>query len=136
MHRTWSGNAALIAAVAVLVGLAAFIRENRNGNRDQDPPTSAPAGAALPRLLDLGSDQCLPCRQMSPVLVELTREYAGKAVIEFIDVWKDPAAAKPYRIRVIPTQIFFDRAGREVWRHEGFLSKAEIVARFRELGVE
>jgi thioredoxin 1 len=37
---------------------------------------------------------------------------------------------------VIPTQIFFDSEGIEVWRHEGFLPREDIVAKLREMGVE
>ena len=56
--------------------------------------------------------------------------------VEYIDVWKNKAAAEPYKIRIIPTQIFYDREGKEVWRHEGFLPKADFIAKFAELGVK
>ena len=90
-------------------------------------PASAPA-ARLPRLLDLGADKCLACRKLAPILEALREEYQGRLVVEFCDVWKDPAPAKKYGIRLIPTQILFDRDGREVWRHEGFISKEELQA--------
>jgi thioredoxin 1 len=57
-------------------------------------------------------------------------------VVEFIDVWKNPKAGEPYKIRVIPTQVFFDADGKEVWRHEGFLPRADFVKKFAELGVK
>lgn len=99
-------------------------------------PATAPAAAKkLPRVVDLGADKCIPCKQMAPILVELRKEYEGRVIVDFIDVWKNPRAAEPYKIRVIPTQVFFDADGKEVWRHEGFLPKAEFVARFAELGV-
>lgn len=125
-------SAALAAAVVVLVAGVAIYRQGSS------PPggDAARPKTGLPRLLDLGSDKCQPCKEMAPILAEVKREYAGEATIDFLDVWKDAAAAEPYGIRVIPTQIFFDRAGKEVWRHEGFLSKAEIVAKLKELGVE
>ena len=44
--------------------------------------------------------------------------------------------AKRFGIRAIPTQIFFDKEGKEVYRHEGFLSEEEIVARFKDMGVK
>lgn len=127
-------SAALVGAVVVLVAGVAVYRQ-----RLATPPGSAAGGAArspaaLPRMLDLGSDKCLPCREMAPILAELKREYAGKADIEFIDMLKFPQHAEPFGVRVIPTQIFYDREGKEVWRHEGFLSKVEIVAKLKELG--
>jgi thioredoxin 1 len=73
---------------------------------------------------------------MAPILEELRREYDGKMTVEFIDVWKNRSAGEPYRIRVIPTQIFFDPAGKELFRHEGFFSKEDILAKWKELGYD
>ena len=97
--------------------------------------TNAPAKAALPRLLDLGADKCIPCKMMAPILKDLTKEYEGRMQVEFIDVWKKPDAGKAYKISLIPTQIFFDAAGKELFRHEGFFSKEDILAKWKELGV-
>jgi thioredoxin 1 len=90
----------------------------------------------LPKLVDLGADKCIPCKMMAPVLKELTAEYKGRMDVEFIDVWKKPDAGKPYGIKLIPTQIFFDANGKELFRHEGFFSKEDILAKWKELGVE
>ena len=98
--------------------------------------TNATAKAKLPRLVDLGAGKCIPCKKMAPILEELKNEQAGKLEVEFIDVWKDPEAGKPYKILIIPTQIFFDAKGEELFRHEGFYSKADILAKWKELGVE
>ena len=95
-----------------------------------------PEKAALPRLVDLGADKCIPCKMMAPILKELTSEYAGKLEVEFIDVWKNPDAAKPYKIKLIPTQIFYDAAGKELFRHEGFFGKEDILKKWKELGVD
>lgn len=89
----------------------------------------------LPRVVDLGADQCVACKKLAPILEELKKEYDGRVAVEFIDVWKDPKAGEPYKISVIPTQIFFDADGNEVWRHVGFLPKEDFVAKFKELGV-
>lgn len=99
------------------------------------PPPVFPA-KGLVTLVDLGATECIPCKMMAPILRELAREYEGKAAVIFIDVWKNPAPAKQARIRVIPTQIFYDKEGREVGRHEGFLDKKSIVAAFEKLGVK
>jgi thioredoxin 1 len=99
-------------------------------------PTNAPVKADLPRLVDLGADKCIPCKMMAPVLKELKKEYAGLMEVEFIDVWKTPDAGKAYRINLIPTQIFFNASGKELFRHEGFFSKADILAKWKELGID
>jgi thioredoxin 1 len=86
-------------------------------------------------MLDMGADRCVPCKMMAPILRELETEYQGKAAILFIDVWKNPEQGKSFRIRAIPTQIFYDKDGREVLRHEGFMDKQSIVAVLERLGV-
>jgi thioredoxin 1 len=89
----------------------------------------------LPRLVDLGANKCIPCKAMAPILDGLRTEYAGRLEVQFVDVWKDPDAAEPYRVRVIPTQIFYGADGRELGRHEGFIDRAQILERWKALGV-
>jgi thioredoxin 1 len=86
-------------------------------------------------LIDLGATECIPCKMMAPIIEELKVEYAGKADILFIDVWKHPDQAKKYGIRAIPTQIFFDANGREVMRNQGFMDKQRIIGILSQLGV-
>ena len=88
----------------------------------------------LPRLVDLGSDKCIPCKKMAPILEELRSEYRGSLVVEFIDVWKDKQAAVSNKVWVIPTQVFFDDNGTELFRHEGFFSRADILGTWAKLG--
>jgi thioredoxin 1 len=93
-------------------------------------------GAHVPRLIDLGATKCIPCKMMVPILDDLKKTYAGKLDVQFIDVWENPDAGKKYGINVIPTQIFYDAAGKELFRHEGFFGKEDILAKWKELGVE
>lgn len=86
-------------------------------------------------MVDLGAKRCIPCKMMAPILQKLERQYKGRAVIVFLDVWEDPEPAYRFGIRTIPTQIFFDKQGQEVYRHEGFMNEAEIVDRLHNLGV-
>jgi len=90
----------------------------------------------LPRLVDLGADKCIPCKMMAPILEELKTTYNGKLQVDFIDVWKKPDEAKKYKISIIPTQIFYDSSGKELFRHEGFISKEDILAKWKEFGVD
>ncbi len=87
-------------------------------------------------MIDLGATQCIPCKAMAPILEKMEKVYQGKAAVFFIDVWKDKAPAERFRIRAIPTQIFFDREGKEVYRHVGFMSEPEIVAQLEKMGVK
>lgn len=87
-------------------------------------------------MVDLGAGECIPCKMMAPILVKMEKVYAGKAAVVFLDVWKDHAPAKRFGIRTIPTQIFFDKKGKEVYRHVGFLSEKDIISRFENMGVK
>jgi len=118
----------LLVGLAALSAVPAFARK---------APKPAPAAAApLPRLVDLGATKCIPCKRMAPILEALKVDYAGAVDVQFIDVWVNPDAGRPYRIRLIPTQIFFDRKGRERFRHEGFFAREEIEQIFKDsLGV-
>jgi len=89
----------------------------------------------LPLLVDLGRGTCIPCKKMKPILEELKAEYEGKAIVRVIDLKDEPKEASRYGIRLIPTQIFFDAEGKEVYRHEGFMDKQSIKAKFAEMGV-
>ncbi|MCC7146452.1 MAG: thioredoxin family protein [Phycisphaeraceae bacterium] len=98
-------------------------------------PESLPASTPLPRLVDLGASRCTPCKMMAPILEELKRELTGKLDVQFIDVWQNPEAGRQYGIHMIPTQIFYDASGKELARHEGFISRQDILNRWAALGV-
>ena len=133
-----AGKIGIVAALAAVVAVVIVMK-----NAASSPPASQPATqpasqptAALPRLVALGATTCIPCKMKTPVLEELRTEYAGRLQVEFIDVKAVPAAVKAYDIRVIPTQVFFDAAGKERWRHEGFIAKDAILAKWKELGID
>ena len=87
-------------------------------------------------MIDLGAKSCIPCKMMAPIMEKMEKKYAGKAVIHFYDVWKDREPAVRFRIHVIPTQIFFNMEAKEVYRHEGFMSEADIVGQLSKMGVK
>jgi len=87
-------------------------------------------------LVDLGAGACIPCKMMAPILEKLEKVYRGKAAIVFIDIWKNPDEGKRFNLQVIPTQIFYDKKGKEVFRHMGFMGEKDIVAVLNKLGVD
>ena len=123
-------NGACCASLTNPALLASMVAVSTNA------PAVAPEKKGLPKLLDLGAGKCIPCKMMAPILEEMKKEYAGTLEVEFIDVWKNPDAGKQYKIEVIPTQIFYDATGKELFRHIGFYAKADILAKWKELGVE
>lgn len=92
----------------------------------------APTG--LPKLVDLGSNSCVPCRLMASELEALAREYAGSVDVVVVDVYEYAELASQLGVRVIPTQIFLSPEGKILARHEGFFSKEDMVSAFEQLG--
>lgn len=87
-------------------------------------------------MIDLGAKKCIPCKMMAPILEKMEKKYKDKAAIIFIDVWENQAPAKRFGIRAIPTQIFFDKEGKEIYRHVGFFSEEAITAQLKKMGVD
>ena len=147
----------LIAAVIVAVIAVVALKSAHRGppaspttNGGQTPATAAvtptataapaapvaTASVTLPRLLDLGAGKCIPCKLMAPILADMKASFAGVMQVDFIDVWEDKAAAQAHGISTIPTQIFFAPDGKELFRHEGFMAKEDILAQWKSLGYD
>ena len=125
---------AVLEAVVVLVLIVSLGPPGCQKGPEQTAGPSA-GSAGLPRLLDLGAGMCIPCKMMAPILDGLKEEYAGSLEVVFIDVWKEKGAGEKYGIQTIPCQIFYDASGKELFRHEGFFSKEDILAKWKELGI-
>ena len=124
----------VILAVVLLAVVGTVTMRDRGNKADVPVPTVAQTQQGLPKLLDLGADKCIPCKAMAPILDELKTELTGRLDVVFIDVWKNPEAAKGYEFKLIPTQIFFDAEGQELFRHEGFFGRDDILAEWQKLG--
>jgi len=88
--------------------------------------------------IELGSVRCIPCKKMQPIMEEIKKEYKGQVKVVFYDVWTPEG--KPYaykfKIRLIPTQVFLDKDGKEYFRHIGFFPKEELVKVLKQKGVK
>jgi len=151
------GKTKLVALVtlALLCGLLAVISVSNQCCSPDKPPQGAiinnnpavpPAGqvdnplaialtSGQPVVADFGRGTCIPCKMMKPILDELKQTYKGRAEVFIFDIDEYSDLTEQYNINLIPTQIFFDKQGKEVMRHEGFFPKEEIVAKLKELGV-
>jgi len=150
MNKT--GKILIVIALVVVVSIVVAIKQQGRNSASAPPVTtssntdtiaensdsnlkSSTVKESLPKLVDLGAGKCIPCKMMAPILEELKKEYQGRLNVTFIDVWENPDEAKKYGIKMIPTQIFYDSSGKELFRHEGFFSKEDIMAKWKELGI-
>jgi thioredoxin 1 len=144
-------KSAVIAAVSVLAVIASVFVMLGSRNGDAGSSVVADEGGtkaavtakasnepdsseAIPRLLDLGANKCIPCKKMAPILEEMKKDFSGKFDVVFIDVWQNRDEAGRYNVRLIPTQIYFDKSGKELTRHEGFASREDILKTWEGLG--
>ena len=130
----------IVVALLAVIGVVLAVKQNKSSPETKKEETSHQAAvqgsASLPRLVDLGAKKCIPCKMMAPILEELKKEFEGVFEVDFIDVWQSPEKAKEYSLQVIPTQIFYDASSKELYRHEGFFSKEDILAKWKDLGVK
>jgi len=102
--------------------------------------TSMPLGQALasgkPTLAEFGSDTCVPCKQMKPILEDVAAIYEGKLNVVIVEVYEQRELTQQYGIMAIPTQIVFDSSGQEVTRHVGFWAREDIITQVKEIGIE
>lgn len=118
----------LLSVLTVLLYPASI---NADVERFRDLPVKG-----MVTMIDLGAKKCIPCKMMAPILVKMEKQYEGKAAIVFIDVWEQNEQAKRFGIRAIPTQIFFNENGKEVYRHVGFMDEKAIINQLNKMGVE
>ena len=139
-------------AALFLLALVLFLNifcEQGSDQKDPAPKEAAAAGTVLVTnnlnldfsrhlitFIELGADKCIPCKAMQPIMKEIAAQYKGKVQVVFYDVWKDPEPARKYGIQLIPTQVFIDKNGKEVFRHVGLFPKDELVAFLKKQGVD
>lgn len=142
---SWLGWAALSALLAAVPAAAAKIPSRPCS------PTQAQSAAEgtvlvtdnlnidfskhLITFLELGADKCIPCKAMQPIMKEIAAEYKGQVQVVFYDVWKNPEPGRKYGIQLIPTQVFIDKNGREIYRHTGLFPKPDLVEFLKKQGV-
>ena len=146
---------AIVALLAVAVGVTFVLRGGKRAGyvAPPEPPAAAAvasaeavpatpdggsgvAAAATPRLVEVGSSRCMACIEMAKVLDALRASQGARLRVDFVDVFEQPQAHESYKVSLIPTQILYDAAGREIFRHTGYFSHDDILAKFRDLGVD
>jgi len=113
---------------------SAWVKEQAKMAKD-NPIDRARANGRV-TLVDFGAEWCQPCKMMTPILKELAKKYDGKVNVLFVNAEEESILATRYTIQTIPVQIIFDKDGKQVFRHTGFLPQEEIEAKFKEMGVK
>ncbi|BDD04902.1 thioredoxin [Aureibacter tunicatorum] len=78
-----------------------------------------------PVLIDFYADWCGPCQTLSPIIKEISEEYAGKLKVIKVNVDKNQALAARFSIRSIPTLMMY-KSGMQLFKKAGLMTKAEL----------
>jgi thioredoxin 1 len=122
----------------LFAGLLSLSCNAAGAKAGENDKSVAAAENYLVTFVELGSVRCIPCKMMQPILKDIEKDYAGQVRVVFHDVWTPEGEpfAKNFKIRVIPTQVFLDKEGKEYFRHEGFFPKDELVKVLQQKGVK
>lgn len=77
----------------------------------EDDPTTFKYRGKLPAIVDFYADWCGPCRRVAPIMERLAEEYDGKLLIYKVNTQNEPALAKAFQIRSIPSVLFIPMKG-------------------------
>ena len=149
-HTSWKSGMKIIAFTLLILISSALLCSQNSGEQANVPKSEQKAknkenliindeqldfSKHKVTFIELGADRCIPCKAMQPVMREIAQEYIGTIQVVFYDVWKTPQYAKDYGIQMIPTQVFIDKNGDEIFRHVGFFAKDEIIKMLKEKGI-
>lgn len=100
-----------------------------------DNPVDKARQSGKSTLVEFGATGCVPCDMMQPILESLRKKHPQNLNVIFINVREQNILGARYGVRSIPIQVFFDKKGKEVFRHVGFYPEKEIDKKLAEMGI-
>jgi thioredoxin 1 len=125
------------STIIFIVALVFVLAPAQSSSKKKKPKSVPVPAVPLVTFIELGSVRCIPCKAMQPVMASIEKKYGNQVKIVFYDVWKPEQEqfGKTYNIRLIPTQVFMDKDGKEFFRHEGFYPEAQINILLQKQGL-
>jgi thioredoxin 1 len=126
-----------IGSLLIILAMAGMALPQSQTTKTESKAVAQPR-KPLVTFVELGSVKCIPCKQMQPVMKAIEEKYGKQISVVFYDVWKPEQQhyAEQYGIKLIPTQVFLDKDGKEFFRHEGFYPEAEIDKLLQKRGLK
>jgi len=100
-----------------------------------DNPVDKARYSGKPTMVEFGAAGCVPCDMMQPILENLKEKFKDRLNIVFVHVGENQILGVRYGINSIPVQVFFDREGKEFFRHVGFFPQGEVEKQLAAMGV-
>jgi thioredoxin 1 len=99
-----------------------------------DNPLDRARLSGRPTMVQFSANGCGPCEMMKPIVKKLKKKYEGTINIVYIPVTENQMLAKRFNVTAVPVQVFFDKAGKKVHHHMGFMAEADILNQFKKMG--
>jgi thioredoxin 1 len=119
----------------IVLGTALFLSPMDPAFADPSLPHEIPVKGMV-TMVDFGAPFCAPCKAMAPFLEKLAKEYQGRAAIVVLDVGKASEVCERFGITELPTQVFYNKEGKEILRRTGFMKEEAIVKQLKKMGVQ
>ncbi|MCK9375339.1 MAG: thioredoxin family protein [Syntrophobacterales bacterium] len=110
----------LVACICLSLALVALAQTGR-------PPQ------ALPQLLEFDRKFCPVCKASERVILAVKDAFPGQFVVTKLYIDEAEPLFRRYKVAIVPTQVFLDPNGKEVYRHEGVFKTPDLVDKLREL---
>jgi len=127
-----------VRTIFILLAIVFTLATGQSSSKKKKPNSVPAPFVPLVTFIELGSVRCIPCKAMKPVMEAIEKKYGNQIKVVFYDVWKPEQEqfGKTYNIRLIPTQVFLDKEGKEFFHHEGFYPEAQIDALLQKRGLK
>ncbi len=117
----------LILALALLVIGVLTCRVGPSLSQGVPPPTGKPA------IIEFARPLCPICKEMETILLKVKARYRDQLEIRFAYRGPDEYLFKKFHIVIVPTQVFLDTSGQEVYRNEGIFPEEKLLKKLKEL---
>lgn len=92
-----------------------------------------PTPQGKPAIYEFARPSCPVCKSVEAILLEVKAQYRDQVDIRIFSMETDAHLFRRFSVTIVPTQVFLDASGREVFRNEGAFSREALMEKLREL---
>ena len=125
-----------IITIAIIASIALISCQKQSNQSPAAKPAVTNSATAKIKFLEIGSDKCIPCKQMKVVTENIVKKYGDELAFQYIDIYENKDVADDYKVQLIPTQIFYNQSGVEIFRHVGYFPEEKIDSLLQANGLK
>ena len=125
-----------IITIAIIASIALISCQKQSNPSPAAKLAVTNSATAKIKFLEIGSDKCIPCKQMKVVTENIVKKYGDELAFQYIDIYENKDVADDYKVQLIPTQIFYNQKGVEIFRHVGYFPEEKIDSLLQANGLK